>query len=102
MLRYLNMVPPTSFQEHWKPIYNLCHPCSVDYTYIGSFNDLEKDSSNILNRFEKIGSKKPRFPSVLKSGTPKLVRKYLAKVPLNVTMEARKVYQMDFDMFGYK
>ena len=101
MLQYLTKKTPEAFQEHWRPIYHLCHPCSVDYDYIGRFDRLKQDSERILfNAFGIFGGRL-KFPSVVKSNTPNLVHEYLQNVTFETITNAMEIYRMDYEMFGY-
>ena len=35
--------------EHFRPFINLCHPCAVNYNYIGNFYNLPNEGFHILN-----------------------------------------------------
>lgn len=104
MLQYISTSKPAhNFQEHWRPIYHLCHPCSVQYDYIGRFDALLADSQHILTRLLQARSgARPQFPPVIKSNTPNLVREYLQAVPPDIVDRVREVYGLDYEMFQYK
>ena len=34
--------------EHWQTFDELCHPCGIDYDFIGGFENLEKEVRHIL------------------------------------------------------
>ncbi|KAF2352790.1 Sulfotransferase [Trinorchestia longiramus] len=99
MLEFLAVNPPSVNQEHWKPAYHLCHPCTINYTYLGRFDDLFVDSTEILSRV--LGPHKVQFPAVRPSLTSKLLIQYLSDVPASVEHQFRKVFRLDYDLFGY-
>ena len=35
--------------EHFRPFINLCHPCAVNYNYIGNFHNLPNEAFHILD-----------------------------------------------------
>ncbi|XP_019869912.1 carbohydrate sulfotransferase 11 isoform X2 [Aethina tumida] len=84
--------------EHWTPIYDLCHPCSINYTFVGRYETLGQDSTTIL---DMIGAPPIVFPATRTHGTSDLVRDYLQQLSITEIGELRKLYQRDFEMFGY-
>ena len=34
--------------EHWRPQYVLCHPCFIDYDFVGRFEHLNDDAKHVL------------------------------------------------------
>ena len=38
------------FNGHWRPQFDLCHPCAVRYDFIGHFETIGEDSEYILRR----------------------------------------------------
>lgn len=99
MMEYLSLNPPLANQEHWKPLYHLCHPCSIQYDYIGNFDDLYKDSIDILKNV--LTQEQIYFPATVPSKTPKYVDRYLSTVTSDILMKVRTKFRLDFDLFGY-
>ncbi|KAF2366047.1 Sulfotransferase [Trinorchestia longiramus] len=65
MMDFIVRNPPQSNQEHWKPAYHLCHPCTLNYTYLGRFDDLYRDSTQILSRIAgKENIQFPKYPNM--------------------------------------
>jgi len=36
--------------EHWRPIYDLCQPCIVNYNLVSKYESLVEDATEILER----------------------------------------------------
>lgn len=36
--------------EHWKPIYELCQPCLVNYNLVSKYESLVEDATEVLER----------------------------------------------------
>ncbi|OWK61914.1 Carbohydrate sulfotransferase 12, partial [Lonchura striata] len=36
------------FNEHWRQVYRLCHPCQIDYDFIGKLETLDEDAAYLL------------------------------------------------------
>lgn len=93
---------PGSFQEHWKPMYDLCHPCSINYDFIAKFSTLEDDSNRILdNVIQGIERQRIEFPKVVPSKTPEILEEYLAEIDPALLEAVKRIYMADHEMFGY-
>lgn len=84
--------------EHWKPIYQLCQPCSVNYTFIGKYERFEEDSQALL---DMIQAPFLIFPHTRSSGTSDILKHYYQQLSLREIEELYRLYQYDFQMFGY-
>ena len=40
-----------TLNEHWQKFYLTCHPCSIQYDFIGKFETLHEDAEFVLKRF---------------------------------------------------
>lgn len=88
-----------TYNEHWKPITDLCNPCIVRYNVIGKYETLIDDSALALHI---IGVDNLTFPAGQKtSGTSELMTKYFDPFPMKITRNLYKVYEDDFKLFGY-
>ena len=38
------------FNEHWRPLHQLCYPCYIKYDFIGKFETLHEDAKYVLKR----------------------------------------------------
>ncbi|XP_012939879.1 carbohydrate sulfotransferase 11 [Aplysia californica] len=91
-----------SLNEHWQQYYKLCHPCLINYDYIGSYENVEKDTAHVL---DKIGAKS-LMKSPFISETKRLSEKEL--IGTYKTMSSKdlnnlfKIYSPDYTLFGYK
>lgn len=84
--------------EHWKPIYQLCYPCLINYTFIGKYEKFEEDSNVIMNM---INAPYVLFPHSKSSQTSEKLRQYLRQLSLNDIEKLYKMYEIDFKLFGY-
>lgn len=84
--------------EHWRPIYELCHPCSVNYTFIGKYERFEEDSQALL---DMIGAPFLVFPHTRSSGTSDILKHYYQQLALSEIEGLYRLYELDFKMFGY-
>lgn len=84
--------------EHWIPIYALCKPCQVNYTFIGRYETLAEDTRTLLNM---IGQPSINFPVTRNANTKQYLRKYYQQLSIMEIKHLYKLYEMDFKLFGY-
>ncbi|XP_069023934.1 carbohydrate sulfotransferase 12-like isoform X1 [Embiotoca jacksoni] len=88
------------FNEHWRQVYRLCHPCQVKYDFIGRLETLETDAENLLKLLEV--DDLLSFPSGARNRTAaSWERDWFAQIPITTRRELYKLYEPDFEMFGY-
>uniref|UniRef100_A0A3Q3VQQ6 Carbohydrate sulfotransferase n=1 Tax=Mola mola TaxID=94237 RepID=A0A3Q3VQQ6_MOLML len=102
-IRYL-LDPETEmesiFNEHWRQVYRLCHPCQVKYDFIGRLETLETDAEHLLKLLEV--DHLVQFPSGNRNRTAaSWERDWFAQIPIAMRRELYKLYEPDFDLFGY-
>ena len=97
--------PMTAHSEwldtHWRPYYEQCMPCSVEYDYIGKYETLSQDALSILRI---INASHLHVPALASSG-PRMLEKvesYFEDITTEHLQGLFKVYATDFEMFGYK
>lgn len=96
---YLTNPDNNSFNEHWKPIFDLCHLCLIDYDIIGKYETLYEDAEFIL---KQIGKSDIAFPHAAKpSKTWSQLRKYYNTLSQRVINDLYKIYKLDFELFEY-
>ncbi|XP_069693257.1 carbohydrate sulfotransferase 11 isoform X2 [Periplaneta americana] len=96
---YLTGQKEIVFNEHWKPIYDLCHPCTISYDIIGKYETLDQDSEFILKQVGETGISFPHAPK--SSSTTSNLRKYFGTLHHDIIRQLYDVYEMDFKLFGY-
>ena len=106
-LQYLVDRGRDAANKHWKNIHDLCNPCLVQYDFVAKLETIEQDSQCILNRLSNKTT--VEFPDRTSGpntethhNSTELLRKYYSTVSEDVIDEIRKVYSMDFKLFGYK
>ncbi|XP_069760769.1 carbohydrate sulfotransferase 12-like [Narcine bancroftii] len=88
------------FNEHWKQIYRLCHPCQINYDFIGKLESLDEDASYLLKLLNV--EKLVRFPPGSQNQTVvSWERDWFAKIPVAWRRKLYEIYKPDFTLFGY-
>ena len=88
-----------SRDQHWRQYEKLCHPCVINYDFIGHLETLEEDAPLLL----KMAGIDDRvtFPPVHKSTSSSEVLEYYSQVPSEYITRIGELYRSDFEMFGY-
>ena len=103
-LQYVIESRVEDMNEHWMPFYELCQPCAVSYDFIGSFENLEADATQVLKelnvneqvsfpkqqKYYQLGGSKYADSKSFADASPALLRTTLSK------------YALDYKMFSYQ
>ena len=89
-----------SRNQHWRQFEDLCHPCVIDYDFIGHLETLEDDAPLLL---KKAGiDDRATFPPIHKATGESEVLKYYSQIPQSYINKLGELYRSDFEMFGYE
>ena len=85
---------------HWRQYEQLCHPCVVNYDFIGHLETLQQDASLIL----KIAGIDDRvtFPPIHNTTNSHDLLHYYSQVPSEYITRLGQTYRNDYEMFGYE
>jgi len=86
--------------EHWRHYDSLCHPCNINFDFIGRYETLEDDAPFVLH--EAGVDQLVSFPPVHFTSTKDDLQRYYSKVPREDIIRLQRIYRRDFEMFGYK
>jgi len=93
--------------QHWRPQHEICHPCKLNYDFIGRFENLKNDAQLVLANltvsseiawnvtFPFLQSFRSRVPLVQQRSS------IYASIPLDNVKKLIRVYQLDYKLFGY-
>lgn len=106
-LRYVASLEPgdhgAAYNEHWRPLSELCFPCQLRYDVLGLYDSLERDSRLVLRRAGL--TDRVDFPSRRRTyssePTAALMRAYYANVSEPLLARLRHVYRRDMALFRY-
>ncbi|XP_037670708.1 carbohydrate sulfotransferase 12 isoform X2 [Choloepus didactylus] len=88
------------FNEHWRQVYRLCHPCQIDYDFVGKLETLDEDAAQLL-RLLKVDQLLHFPPSYRNRTASSWEEDWFAKIPLAWRQQLYKLYEADFVLFGY-
>ncbi|XP_076060448.1 carbohydrate sulfotransferase 12-like isoform X4 [Oratosquilla oratoria] len=87
--------------EHWLPVLQICNPCSIDYDFIGKYDNLKEDAEYVL-KWLGVSNLVGEFPS---SDRPFHARRYEKGYFDQLSYDERVAffskYLTDFLAFGY-
>nr|XP_043877709.1 carbohydrate sulfotransferase 12-like [Solea senegalensis] len=89
------------FDPHWRQIQQLCHPCQIQYDFIGFQETLDEDAEQLLSILKL--TKDFKFPHAYKNMTSSdSVLQWFSQVPLKDRRKLFMLYEKDFKLFGYR
>jgi len=86
--------------QHWRQYEKLCHPCVINYDFIGHLETLEEDAALLL-KMAGI-DERVTFPPIYNSTGSSEVLQYFSKVPSEYITRIGEQYRSDFEMFGHE
>lgn len=96
---------PVGMDIHWEQMSKLCHPCIINYDFIGKFETLEEDANYFLRLIDAPqGLTFPHFKdrhSTDERTNLEVVRQYLAEIPATEMQLIYDFYYLDYLMFNY-
>ena len=84
---------------HWRSYGPLCHPCYIEYNFIGHFEDMPEEAPYILRQTGM--DRAVTFPPFHTHNTTSQLLKSYAPIPKEKIAQLGKAFQEDFEMFDY-
>ncbi|XP_017558692.1 carbohydrate sulfotransferase 12 [Pygocentrus nattereri] len=88
------------FNEHWRQMYRLCHPCQINYDFVGKLETLDEDAEHLL-RILRVDNVVEFPPSHRNMTVSSWEQDWFANIPYESRKELYKLYEADFRLFGY-
>ncbi|XP_016068448.1 PREDICTED: carbohydrate sulfotransferase 12 [Miniopterus natalensis] len=88
------------FNEHWRQVHRLCHPCQIEYDFVGKLETLDQDAAQLL-RLLKVDQRLHFPPSYRNRTASSWEEDWFAQIPLAWRQQLYKLYEADFVLFGY-
>ena len=92
---------------HWTPQHKICHPCEINYDFIGRFENLNNDAKHVLAKIAESGRLRWKvsfpFENAFNREVPlKQQRKdFYDKVPRDIVTKLIRMHQFDYKLFRY-
>ena len=102
-IHHIIETPLHELNQHWMPFNDLCRPCDIQYDFIGSLDNLKRDTTYVMKKVKLDETKyyvKKTIGSV-KQTTRKSTANFLKDVPKDHFDRLVKMLQLDFELFGY-
>ena len=102
-----NLLPKGSkyFNEHWAQYSTLCHPCHIDYDYVGKLETIKEDAAYVLSKLgphhKCIEDKYPELFNFTESSSS-LFDSYFSTLKPDQIKKLKEMFSVDFKLFGYK
>lgn len=101
----LDVHRPVGMDIHWTLVDNLCHPCLIDYNFIGKFENMQEESNFLLRLMKAprnltLPQFKDRNPKDQKTSS-EITEKYFAQVSPWQRQRVYDFFYMDYQMFNY-
>ena len=103
-VQFLNDLPPVPrqrYDEHWRPIVDLCHPCNIKYDVIGKYETLKDDTWTVMSKTNLTHLAHLFAPSCSHGKTKNMIEKYTNQLTQEELMHLYQLYALDFKMFKY-
>ncbi|XP_019632000.1 PREDICTED: carbohydrate sulfotransferase 9-like isoform X1 [Branchiostoma belcheri] len=92
----------TMYDVHWESFSKLCLPCEIDYDFIAHTDTLASDIRLFLKK-NNVTAREDILPEhqLRRANDETVFGDVFGQVPREKIMSIRRIYQEDFDMFGY-
>lgn len=88
--------------KHWNTYSDICQPCLLNYNFVGKLENIERDSSTLLNLI-CVGKCDFTFPAIGTSPrrTHELMKAAYSRLSSAQIRDIESVYADDMNLFGY-
>ena len=93
--------------KHWRPQHQICHPCHINYDFIGRFENINDDAKLVItNLTASVGQtwnvSFPRLQASRSKVSLSQQRKSIyANIPRDNVRKLVRIYELDYKLFGY-
>ena len=106
-LSYIANNPNKRLNAHWRSYWNICHPCSIPYAFIGKLETIGPDSKYVLERISGSDAS-DAFPPPERGpyvkhlpSTSDMLNKAYKDISQDTIARLQRVYSHDFTLFNY-
>ncbi|XP_063871110.1 carbohydrate sulfotransferase 11-like isoform X1 [Scylla paramamosain] len=92
---------PEQRNEHWLPMHEICHPCAIQYDFIGKYENLKEDSEYLM-KWLGVTDLMDTFPAATRPfHASRYDPKYFGQLSHEEIMAFHAKYLPDFLLFDY-
>ncbi|XP_077292620.1 carbohydrate sulfotransferase 11-like [Arctopsyche grandis] len=105
-LKYI--VNEKSFDEHWRPYFQECAPCFVDYDIILKMESFENDMKYLINYLDNENIRQiiqtTQWNNTNPSGRTdiEITKEYFSNISTSLLKDIYNIYEKDFILFDYE
>ncbi|XP_067105479.1 carbohydrate sulfotransferase 8-like [Osmerus mordax] len=101
----LDVYRPVGMDIHWESVNQLCHPCLLDYDFIGKFENIEEEADFLLRMMGAPGNLtlptfKDKNPDDERTSMH-VTHQYFAQINASDIQRVYDYYYMDYLMFNF-
>ncbi|XP_002732245.2 carbohydrate sulfotransferase 14-like [Saccoglossus kowalevskii] len=101
-VKYLIDTPTSLMDQHWRPMFEICQPCAVNYSFIGSIENLHNDVQTIFKDLSVQDLVQfPNIQTYYNVTTSSIIQEELAKISDEDLRQLISKYALDFATFAY-
>ena len=86
--------------EHWQTFDTLCHPCGIDYDFIGGFENLEKEVRHVFE-ISSLKHANVSLPEIKPSKTSSKIPFFYSQLSKQLLNRLIRIFRGDSEMFEY-
>ena len=89
------------FDEHWRPVTDLCHLCLIRYNYILHFENLAYEEQMLVEVLKAENVIIPRRENTNPSNSKDILKTYFSLLDPSDVEKLYDLYESDFSIFNY-
>ncbi|KAL8600117.1 hypothetical protein ACOMHN_009724 [Nucella lapillus] len=92
-----------ALNEHWATYHRLCLPCTVQYDFVGKYENLDIDAEHVLQSIhaDHVVNFPKRSASYKHNETSSFLTNFYRNISLPLLRRVYRIYKRDFNLFDY-
>ncbi|KAM9495190.1 carbohydrate sulfotransferase 12-like [Clarias gariepinus] len=86
--------------EHWRETFQMCHPCLINYDFIGKMETMEEDVAHLLRMLHV--DNLVSFKAWTITAETSWIKKWYSDISKERRRKLYEIYEADFRLFGYE
>ena len=90
------------FNPHWESYSKLCHPCTINYDFIGKLDTIQRDAQYIVQKLSHSNECRELPKVFVRSPTTKsFLKEYYSRISKAAIDDLKELYSSDFQLFNF-